>query len=176
MTASLEAVADVARRGITGETTTEQGRGLEDLACELFGAVPGVEITHRNRMNAFNTEEIDVALWNDQHPEGFFFLPYVVLIECKNWSSRVTSEEVAWFHTKLRNRGLSHGVLLAANGVTGDAEDVTRANFEVSAALASQCFLIVITLEEVSQLADVSDLVRLVKVKLCNLAVSGHFI
>jgi hypothetical protein len=92
--------------GLNAQTTTEQGKALEDLACYLFGLVPGIAITHRNEMNAFDTEEIDVALWNDGVPDGFHFLPYIILIECKNWSHRVSSVEVSWFDTKLRNRGL----------------------------------------------------------------------
>jgi hypothetical protein len=51
--------------GITGPSTAAQGRALEDLICYVFAQVPGISITRRNEMNAFRTEEIDVALWND---------------------------------------------------------------------------------------------------------------
>jgi|UPI000364BFF4 hypothetical protein len=63
----------------------------------MFSGKPGVAITHRNELNVFNTEEIDVAIWNDGAPDGFFFLPNIVLIECKNWSNRVGSAELNWF-------------------------------------------------------------------------------
>src|SRR5690606_21554507 len=68
------------------QTTTDQGRALEDLICYLFALVPGIAITKRNVMSVFHTEEIDVALWNDPNPEGFNFLPNIILVECKNWS------------------------------------------------------------------------------------------
>jgi hypothetical protein len=176
MTRTLAEVAAAATTGVGGATTAEQGRALEDLVCDLFNLVPGVEITHRNPLNAFHTEEIDVAIWNEQHADGFFFLPYVVLIECKNWTAAVSSIEIAWFHTKLRNRGLSHGILIAANGITGDAEAVTSANFEVATALAEHRFLIVLTLDEIAKLSDIAGLIRLVKVRLCDLAVRGSFV
>ena len=54
------------------------------------------------------------------------------IIECKNWSNPVGSMEVSWFITKIRDRGLDFGVLVAANGVTGDARDKTAAHHVVS--------------------------------------------
>lgn len=92
------------------------------MICYLFGLVPGVAITHRNDMNPFNTEEIDVALWNEQDAGGLHFLPNVILIESKNWSNPVSSIEVNWFDTKLRNRGLDFGILISPHGITGDAD------------------------------------------------------
>jgi len=61
------------------------GRALEDLICYVTGLIPGVAITHRNELNAFDTEEIDVAIWNDGAADGLFFLPNIILVECKNW-------------------------------------------------------------------------------------------
>jgi hypothetical protein len=114
--------------GSAATTMAAQGRALEDFICYVFGQVPGISITRRNEKNAFHTEEIDVALWNESHSEGFFFLPNIVLVECKNWSGRVTSAELGWFDSKLRSRGLDFGVLVAAKGITGDAEGLTAAH------------------------------------------------
>lgn len=124
-------------------------------------------------MNAFHTEKIDVALWNDGHADGFFFLPNIILVECKNWSSRVSSAELSWFDTKLRSRGLSFGVLVAANGITGDAAHITAAHSIVAAALREGRRLVVIRSDELLTLTDSPQLVRLVKEKLCDLAVKG---
>ena len=159
--------------GANGATTADQGRALEDLIGYVFTQVPGISITRRNEMNAFQTEEIDVALWNDGHPDGFFFLPNIILVECKNWSSRVSSAEVSWFDTKLRNRGLNFGVLVAANGITGDSAEITAAHSIVAAALREGRRLVVIRSEELLALTDSPALVRLVKEKLCDLAVRG---
>jgi Restriction endonuclease len=168
--ATIEAYVEA---GTNGATTADQGRALEDLIGYVFTQVPGISITRRNEMNAFQTEEIDVALWNDGHPDGFFFLPNIILVECKNWSRRVSSAEVSWFDTKLRNRGLNFGVLVAANGVTGDSAEITAAHSIVAAALREGRRLVVIRSEELLALTDSPALVRLVKEKLCDLAVRG---
>jgi len=159
--------------GTSGTTTVAQGRALEDLICYVFVQVPGISITRRNELNAFHTEEIDVALWNDGDADGFFFLPNIILVECKNWSSRVSSAELNWFDSKLRNRGLNFGVLVAARGITGDAADVTAAHSIVAAALREGRRLVLIRSDELLALSHSEQLVRLVKEKLCDLAVKG---
>lgn len=155
--------------GINAGTTVEQGRALEDLICYVFGLVPGIAITHRNEMNAFDTEEIDVALFN----EDIRSLPNVILVEAKNWSNRVGSNEVAWFLTKLQNRGLDFGILITTLGITGAAEDLSRAHVQVAMALAQKRRLILITTNEIRALNDTDGLILLIKTKLCDLAVKG---
>ena len=120
-----------------GASNAEQGHALEDLICYVFSQVPGISVTRRNELNAFLTEEIDVALWNESPVDGFFFLPNIILVECKNWSTRVTSAELAWFDTKLRNRGLNFGILVAPQGITGNAQEVTAGRSIVAAARAA---------------------------------------
>lgn len=159
--------------GANGATTAEQGRALEDLICYVFTQVPGISITKRNEMNVFHTEEIDVALWNDGHSDGLFFLPNIILIECKNWSNSVGSAEVNWFDTKLRNRGLNFGLLVATNGITGNAEDLTAAHSIVAATLREGRRLVVVRTQELVAQVDSLQLVRLIKEKLCDLAVRG---
>ena len=167
------AVQGFMKIGLNALTTTEQGRALEDLVCYVFGLVPGIALTHRNELNVFDTEEIDVALWNDAAPDGFPFLPSLILVECKNWSQRVSSGEVAWFLTKLRNRGLDFGILISPRGITGDSQDLTAAHSIVAGALAERRRLLVLTSDELQALADTQNLAVLIKRKLCDLAVKG---
>jgi hypothetical protein len=164
------------QRGVAGATTSEQGRVLEDLVCYMFTRVPGISVSRRNQMNVFHTEEIDVALWNDAPADGFFFLPSIILVECKNWSSALSSSEVSWFDSKLRNRGLSFGVLVAMNGITGETSDLTAAHSIVAAALREGRRLVIVRSDELGGLSNTRQLVRLVKVKLCDLAVSGTLV
>lgn len=159
--------------GAHATTTTAQGNALEDLVCYLFGLVPGITISQRNVMNAFSTEEIDVAFWNEAPPDGFHFFPNVILVECKNWSSRVGSNEVSWFDSKLRSRGLDFGILIAAKGITGDATDLTNAHSIVARALAEKRRLIVLKTSELLTLNNTDELLLLIKRKLCELAVMG---
>jgi hypothetical protein len=159
--------------GATATTASGQGKALEDLICYVFERLPGISVTRRNVTNPFHTEEIDVAFWNEQHPKGLPFLPNVLLVECKNWSTAVGSEQVNWFDTKLRNRGLSFGILVASNGITGNATDITDAHNIIAGALKESRRLIVITKNELLSLADTTDFVLMIKEKLCDLAVKG---
>jgi hypothetical protein len=155
--------------GINSATMAERGKALEDLICYVFGLVPGIVITHRNEMNAFETEEIDVALFNEEIRS----LPHIILVEAKNWSNRVGSIEVAWFLTKLQNRGLDFGILVTTLGITGNAADLTAAHSQIASALPQRRRLIIITTNELMALADTDSLVLLIKTKLCDLAVKG---
>lgn len=157
-----------------GATNQIKGRALEDLACYLFQSIPGVSIAVRNQMNAFNNEEIDVAVWNDKLARGLHFLPNIVLIECKNWRNPVSSIEVSWFCQKLQNRGLDFGVLIANNGITGNQADLDAAHNTIANHLAQKRTVIVISRSEINTLRTTSDMVMLIKEKLCMLAVGGR--
>src|SRR5262245_50010468 len=112
-TISRTYVQRLLRQGDNARSTTAKGRSLEDLVCYLFGKVPGITVTKRNSLNIFESEEIDVAFWNKKIARGFYFLPNIILVECKNWSSPIGSSEVSWFNEKLRARAQPFGILVA---------------------------------------------------------------
>jgi len=151
----------------------EKGACLEDLTVYLFEMVPGITTSARDKKNVYETEEIDVAFWNDQHPKGFKNLDWLILVECKNWSSPVGCDEVSWFLTKLRHRGLSFGILIAANGITGNARNSMQAHDLVSKAQMEKIRMIVIIRAEIEALTDSEQFVSLVKLKMCELVASG---
>jgi hypothetical protein len=154
-------------------TTAEKGRAFEDLVCYLFSRIPGVSVTRRNTLNQFGSEEIDVAFWNRPNPNGLYFLQNIILVECKNWSLPLGSAEVSWFDAKLRRRAQPFGILIAANGITGDAADKTSAHDIISAALTEGRQFVVITRQEMENLTLSIQLVELIQSKLCELAVAG---
>ena len=90
----------------------------------------------RNVLNAFGTEELDIAVIHTAAQDGLAFLPTVLLIECKNWSSPVDSVSVSYFASRVKNRGCEVGILVAAAGLTGDAAGPTAGHFEGAVALA----------------------------------------
>lgn len=155
--------------GMSATTTAGQGKALEDLICYMFDLVPGITITHRNKKNVFATEEIDVALFNEE----IVGLPNIILVEAKNWSNKVGSAEVAWFLTKLRNRGLDFGILVTTLGITGNAQDLTAAHSIVAMELAQKRRLIVLTTAELLAVTDTDGLLLLIKTSLCDLTVTG---
>jgi Restriction endonuclease len=152
---------------------SEKGRILEDLVCYLFEQVPGVNVGKRNALNTFSSEEIDVAFWNRMDVDGFYFLPNIILVECKNWSQPVGSEEVNWFDSKLKRRGQPFGILVAANGITGNSQKIQAAHEIIRVALSEGRQLIVITRLEIENLRTSDNLVKLIQDKLCELIVSG---
>lgn len=170
---SVRRISDFLRRARSGNTTVQKGRSLEDLVCYIFGKVPGVSITHRDQLNKFQSEEIDVALWNDKFAGELDYLPNIILVEAKNWSNPVGSAEVSWFDNKLRNRGLDFGVLVALSGITGDSNDRTSAHQIIVGSLRDQRRIVVITERDLSVLRHTDGVVILLKNKLCELAVTG---
>lgn len=155
-------------------TRAGKGRAFEDYLCTLFSAVPGIEVVHRNALNAFATEEIDIALWNASHPRGLRFLPALMLVECKNWSAPVGSAEIAYFRNRLRQRNCDHGFLIAANGITGSSTDLTASYFELATALADGTRIILLTRADLVLLRSATDFCTLVKTKLCQLVATGR--
>src|SRR5439155_6930939 len=146
---SRRLIKDYLQRADKAKTTTVKGKALEDLAVYLFENVPGLSHPKRNKKNEYHTEEIDLAFWNDLHPGGLKSLNAIILVECKNWSKPVGSMEVNWFITKIRNRALNFGILLAAKGITGSAQDRDEAHHVVSQALKDGVRMIIITRTEI---------------------------
>jgi hypothetical protein len=174
MAASFQAaIRKLLRVADRAKTPPAKGKAFEDLACCLFENIPGISLSHRNALNVFESEEIDVAFWNEQDPKGLKWLKAFLLVECKNWSAAVGSAEVITFIAKLRNRGLDFGILIAANGITGNPEDSRRAHHQVSLALSDKIQLIVITRGEIEELKDGAELVILIKRKVAQLIATG---
>jgi hypothetical protein len=154
-------------------TAFEKGRALEDLTCYLFELIPGIKVSKRDQMNVAHTEEIDIAFWNDRLPEGLAFLPYIIIVECKNHTRAVDTRDVSYFITKIRNRGFDFGILVATNGITGSSQELNDAHSQISSALKDKIHIIVMTRDEIERLANSEDLIGLIKEKLCELAVCG---
>lgn len=160
-------------KSLSNSSSKEKGKALEDLVCYMFKKIPGIEITYRNKQVLFGSEEIDIAFWNNQHRKGFPFLPYVILIECKNWSGSVGNSEVVVFKDKLVNRGLTHGFLIAMNGISGNSNTITMAKHTIATALGNGKHIIVITKDDLVKIESTDELISLVKNKLCELGVTG---
>jgi hypothetical protein len=155
-------------------TSGAKGKAFEDLACYLLDGIPGIRITARNEMNSFATEEIDVACKNDNDPTGLGALVDFFLVECKGWKDAVNSEQVSWFLTKIRHRGVRFGILIAANGITGEPEHLSRANFLVSVEMATSGIkMVIVTREEIESLISGEEFAKLIIQKVCTLHATG---
>lgn len=148
--------------GDAASVAKEKGAALEDAIVAAF-ALPGVEVIGRDVLNIAGSCEIDIVLYNDKDPAGLRPLPHFVLIESKNRSDPVDCSAVEVFLAKIRKRHLRFGILVAAQGVTGDPDRLTAARDIIRQAfLSEEIMLIVMTRAELEALHSVEDTRRLV--------------
>ena len=152
-------------------TTVECGRILEDLVADLFAQCDGIRHYQNNLLNIAGSTEIDVSFWNSKKPDGFPFFPNILVAECKNTTARIGSADIRNFRAKLEDMKLDHGLLIAANGITGNQQDLRAAHDAVRTAFQAGVSIIVLTKAEISQLEHTDDLVRLVQDKVLMLTV-----
>jgi hypothetical protein len=152
-------------------TAADKGKALEVFCATFFGALPGVSVTEQRVLDDAKSQEVDLVLDNEQHPDGLPGLDSVLFVEAKNWSSPVGSAEVAWFDWKIRLSGYEQGFLVVANGVTGRSDDKSSAWSILYQANIERRRLIVLTPAEMVACGTVGDFQDLVKQKLRRLAV-----
>lgn len=159
----------IAQRLIQGDaaaTTEEKGAALEDVVIHSFCKVRGVGFLRRDQTNNAGSSEIDILLYNQRHPLGLPFLSDYLMFECKNWAAPVDSAAVAGFIAKVRTARLELGVLVAANGITGDPQQRTAANDIVRHAFdRDNIKLLVVTRAEIESFRSVADVIMLMREK-----------
>ena len=74
-------------------------------------------------------------------------------------------------HTKLRSRSLDFGILVAMNGITGDADDLSEAHEIAAYFLQQGVRLVVLTRVDHEQFTTGRALVKLIQKKLLRLTV-----
>jgi hypothetical protein len=94
-------------------------------------------------------------------------------VECKGWENAVNSEQVSWFLTKIKHRGVSFGVLFAANGITGVDGHLTRSHFLVATALTEKIKMVIVTRVEIEALNTGEELAALIIEKVTRLHATG---
>ena len=103
----------------TLENSTEKGRALEELMTRLFCSIPGFIFDGRNVRT--ETEEIDITLINGSSDPRFVKEQPLMLVECKNWTSKCGKDELVLFRQKVQNRNqrCTLGFLVSWNGFAG---------------------------------------------------------
>jgi len=159
----------IARRLAEGDvaaTTEEKGAALEDVVVHSFCKVRGIGFLRRDQTNNAGSSEIDILLYNQRLPVGLPFLPDYLIFECKNWASTVDSASVDTFVTKIRTSRLESGILVAANGITGDAGQRTAANDIIRRAFdRDNIKVLVVTRAEIEAFRSANDVVSLMREK-----------
>lgn len=155
----------------------EKGASFESLVEALLTSLDGVQIEHRDaRMDA---EEIDLVVWNAQVEEVFRPWDAVILVECKNWSTRVDAPQLDSFIGKMRRRNLKTGLFVAANGVTGGFLDggggSVGATELIKSALQEGIRVVVVTLDDLRAIDSLDKLRDLLRTRYCGLFVHRVF-
>jgi hypothetical protein len=113
---------DLVARVDAAETATGKGTSLELLMEALFAQVPGFVVYQRNLRTV--TEEIDLVIVNDSADPLFSRDGPIILVECKNWTSRPGRPELSLLEGKIRNRH-NRSTLAFFVSWSGFAETVT---------------------------------------------------
>jgi len=157
----------------TAPHSQAKGKCYEDLVCYLFQSVPGC-IVERDITSIFDTEQIDLAVGNLHHSDGLGLLPAVFLVECKNWEQPVDSQAVGYFFNILANRSIELGIIVAAQGVTGDLITGRHAHALGIGAAGRGIKMIVITTDDLRNVSCVADFVRLLHSRYLRAVATGQ--
>ncbi|MDX3852112.1 MULTISPECIES: restriction endonuclease [unclassified Streptomyces] len=132
-------------------------------------------LTRTNGIDPFRGSEIDISVANAQTAMWMKVVPSLFLVECKNWDNPVDAKAVAAFILKLREKGVGLGVMVAANGITGDQSDLTAAYMKINMAQQAGQRVIVVTLEDLRSLENAEQLSKLLCERILECVAAGRF-
>ena len=159
-------IANRLKQGDGAAVTEEIGAALEDVVDWTLCSLPGIRVLNRDFVNRANSAEIDLFLFNNPRLSPIEFMPQYLIVECKNWQAPVNSATVRDFIAKVRSTRLEVGILVAANGVTGDPQEQTAANDEIRAAFDRDgTKILVLTRAEIEAFRSTDDIVILFEEK-----------
>jgi hypothetical protein len=160
--AQIAALLQVASMGATPQI---RGASLEQAACEMIGAAPGILAPVTNAVDYAIAGEIDILFPNKAPANGLWFLPRAFLCECKNWNSPVGTNEVRVFTDKIKERACGSGILISTNGITGNHEELTSANRHIARALETGIEIIVLDWVNLQEIRSTKGLIRCIEQK-----------
>lgn len=112
----------------SGITKAAKGQRLEELVAALL-EVPDTRLPILEKRLKHADEELDLVLRNDlEEPFWRNFSSPLILVECKNWSSRVGIDELRILETKMRDRHklCSVALFVSLNGFSRPFEERVR--------------------------------------------------
>jgi hypothetical protein len=161
----------------TAATADEKGDILEELTKYLFDKVPGVSFYKKNVLDGVRAHELDVVFKNDKRFSDLHFLDFVIITECKNTANRLGSMGVRWFIDKLRDCGVSTGILISLSGITGVGDGVSNAHSEViNGVIRDKVSVLLLSRGEIEVLSNTDELVNLLLDKILALTIERTII
>jgi hypothetical protein len=131
-----------------------RGKAFEGFTEFLFTSIGCPN--QRNVTSPLHSEQVDLAVC---HMGALDPLPNFFLVECKYWDDPLTSAGVGYFINTCASRRVRLGIIVAKNGITGDAAAVTYAHSLAYGASARGVNLILLTLDHLNKLTCNEDLV-----------------
>ena len=159
-------ILDQLAAGDAGNTAAK-GVALENVVEQTMCLIDGVGLIHRNVEDVPGSMEIDLVLYNNQvKGVGLPFLPPLFIVECKNWAAPVDTATLRAFTSKVHRMKLKFGMLVAANGITGNADDVTAAHAHLRDVFnRDDEIILVVTRTELCALTSTEELGSLLRSK-----------
>jgi hypothetical protein len=154
--------------------TKERGDALEELFCYLLCELPGIAV-RRNTRDPMHSKEIDITVANAHEARWLNLYPPAFLVECKNWDKPLAAKVVADFILKLEESFVAAGILVAANGITGDVRSQTSAYQRIAMAQQQGRRVIVITMEQIKAVQTTDDFAALLRDEFLRVVGSGGF-
>lgn len=124
----------------------------------------------RNLTSPLGAEQIDLAV---AHLGALGPIPTFFLVECKYWEKPVDSAAVGYFLNTCRSRQVRLGVIISRNGITGKADEASRANSLAYAASAHGVNLIVITEQDLIGINSDDEFIELILMAWMEAAATG---
>jgi len=146
-------------------TTQQKKTSLEDLSHTLFGSVQGWSVIPSTRTQ---TGEIDQIIRNENSGHPFLqSLGSHILVECKNWSVKVGSNQIRIFIDKIDEHRLTSGIMLVKTGITGrrrrDAVGRIVSKFQQYGTIT-----MVLTKQDIERVIACENLIKILKEKAEN--------
>ncbi len=101
--------------------------------------------------------------------------PTALLVECKNWDDPVGVTAVTDFIFKLMAKYVDLGIIVAANGITGDKQQLTAAYQRIAIAQSKGHRVLILTLEDLKAVKTTGDFESLLINKFLEAVGSGKF-
>lgn len=168
-------IHDLIAVGLDKERVTkERGDALEELFCYLLCELPGIAV-RRNTRDPMRSKEIDITVANAHEARWLNLYPPAFLVECKNWDEPLAAKVVADFILKLEESFVAAGILVAANGITGNARYRTSAYQRIAMAQQQGRRVVVITMEQIKAVRTTDDFAALLRDEFLRVVGSDGF-
>jgi hypothetical protein len=154
--------------------TKERGDALEELFCYLLCELPGI-VVRRNTRDPMRSKEIDITVANAHEARWLKLYPTAFLVECKNWDEPVAAKVVADFILKLEESFVAAGILVAANGITGNANSRTSAYQRIAMAQQQGRRVVVIIMDQIKAVQTTDDFEALLRDEFMKVVGSDGF-